>query len=155
MHLQIIRDTARTDAMLGTLTINDRTLYTLELPWIPIDVAPCGHPDTSCIPAGDYQLVRHDTLKHPHTFAFVNPALCVYHSEVPAGTVGRTECLLHSANWTRQLLGCCALGRERTFEGGLPMVANSVSAIQAFQALVPWVDGHTISILDETSGDRT
>jgi hypothetical protein len=136
--------------MLGTLTIGSMTLQTLELPWVPIVDALCGTPDASCIPAGDYQLARHDTPTHPKTFAFVNPELGVYHNpgDVPAGlTIFRTECLLHAANWTSQLLGCCALGRGRSFTNGVPMVTLSDVAMQAFQALVPWVDGHTVSII--------
>lgn len=154
MHLEIIRDPPRIDATLGTLSLGDLVLQTLELPWVPIIGAPCGQPDVSCIPAGDYSLVRHDSPKHPKTFAFVNPALGVYHQpgDIPPGAPGRSDCLLHAANWVSQLEGCCALGRGRSFTNGIPMITNSDSALEAFQALVPWIDGHTISILDETNG---
>lgn len=157
MHLIIVRDTARADATLGTLTIGTLVLQTLERPWVPMDGAACGRPDASCIPDGDYALVRHDTAKHPKTFAFVSGELGVYHEpgDVPAGCIARTACLLHPANWPSQLEGCCALGRGRSFTNGVPMITSSVVAMDAFQSLVPWVDGHTISILDETSGDKT
>lgn len=153
MHLQIIRDSARTDATLGTLTIGSLVLQTLELPWVPIEGALCGHPDTSCVPPGDYELVMHDSVKHPRTFALSNPDLGVYHApaDIPAGCTGRSLVLLHNGNYPANSLGCILLGRGRSFPNGASMVTNSDIALQAFKALVPWIEGHVLTISDETS----
>lgn len=151
MHLELIRDTKRTDAVLGTLTVDSTVFQTLELPWVPIDGALCGKPCASCVPLGDYSLVLHDSVEHPKTFELVNPALGVYQSAVPDGCIGRCEVLLHNGNYPRNSLGCILLGGGRAFiAGGLSMVTSSDVALKTFQALVPWIDGHTLSIVDGT-----
>lgn len=147
MHLEIIRDTERADATLGTLTIGSLVLQTLELPWLPIEGAPCGHPDQSCVPAGDYGLDLHDSVLHPRTFELVNPDLAVYQLSVPVGTIGRCQVLLHNGNYPRNSLGCILVGRGRSFANGYSMVTNSDVALDALKALVPWVPGHTLSIV--------
>lgn len=149
MHLEIIRDTARADAVLGTLTLGSLTLHTLELPWVPVDGALCGKPCASCVPAGDYALVLHNSTEHPKTFELLNPALGVYQAAIPAGCIGRCEVLLHNGNYPRNSLGCILLGLGRSISNG-SMVTNSDDALHDFQALVPWIPGHTLSILDET-----
>jgi hypothetical protein len=75
-------------------------------------------PGHSCIPPGEYEVRPHDSPHHPDTVVFVNPDLNVYEapSDIPpekAG-VGRSECLLHNANWPSQLQGCFAPGKEIT-----------------------------------------
>lgn len=153
MHLAIIRDTARAEAILGTLTIGSLVLQTLELPWVPIDGTVCGHPDTSCVPPGDYSLVLHDSVKHPRTFALSNPALGIYHApaDIPADCIGRSLVLLHNGNYPADSLGCILLGRGRSFVNGHAMVTNSDVALNAFKALVPWIEGHSLSIIDEAA----
>jgi hypothetical protein len=148
VHFAIIRDMPRADAMLGALEIGSQKLYTLEPPWVPIDGALCGHPGQSCVPAGDYMLVRHNTTEHPKTFALVAPSLGVYNAQadIPPGCIGRFEVLLHNGNYPRNSLGCILLGLGRSVMNG-PMVTNSDDALRAFQALVPWMDGHTLSII--------
>lgn len=147
MHLEIIRDSVRSDAMLGTLTLGSLVLQTLELPWVPIDGALCGHPYESCVPPGDYELVLHDSVKHPRTFALSNPALGIYHAaaDIPADCIGRSNVLLHNGNYPADSLGCILLGRGHSFMHG-SMVTNSDIALNAFKALVPWIEGHTLTI---------
>jgi len=113
--LTLIRDYAGPACTLGRLIMGDLVLQTLERPWIPYPPQLCGHPDTSCVPAGVYQLALHDTPKFPRHFALVNEALGIYHEILPRGVVGRTSCLIHAANYVTQLEGCCAVGREREF----------------------------------------
>jgi hypothetical protein len=151
MHLVIVRDTTRADATLGTLTIGNLALQTLELPWVPVEGALCGHPDTSCVPVGDYSLVLHNSADHPKSFALLAPDLGVYvaPTDIPAGCVGRSECLLHVGNYPRNSKGCILLGQFRhLLPNGASMISDSVWAVNAFDALVPWVDGHTISITE-------
>lgn len=146
MNLQLLRDYAGPTCTLGRLLIGDLTLETLERPWIPWPPNLCGHPDTSCVPEGVYQLVLHDTPKFPRHFAMVNEALGIYHESVSVGHAGRTACLIHVANQVSQLEGCCAVGRSREFVGDQWMVLDSREAYEAFQVAVPWVAGHTLTI---------
>jgi len=146
MILHLLRDLASPQCTLGTITIGSLTVQTLERPWIPAPSGLCGVPNFSCVPAGTYQLARHDTPKHPKTWALVNPELGIYHEEIPAGCIGRNACLLHPGNWAEQLEGCIAPGMTRSQMGGQWMVGESVKAFEAIQALVPWVDGHILII---------
>lgn len=148
MNIVLVRDRDNGRCTLGTLRMNGVTFQTLERPWIP--GPPGGAKGVSCIPAGTYKLVRHDTEAHPRTFAMVNGELSVYHYELPPGKQGRTACLIHVANWVSELRGCIALGMERALNGDAWMLKQSRIAIERFYTLVPWVDGHTIEIVGVT-----
>lgn len=145
MNLTLTRDYSGA-CTLGRLIAGDLTLQTLERPWVAYPPYLCGHPDTSCVPSGVYELVLHDTPKFPRHFALVNPSLGVYHETVPAGQIGRVACLLHVANDVEQVEGCIALGLKREYVGDQWMVLNSRDAYAAFEAAVPWVSGHTLTI---------
>lgn len=151
MHLVLVRDTEHADATLGTITIGSLVLQTLELPWVPDPPALCGHPDLSCVPSGDYRLVLHDSARHPKTFALVAPSLGVYHmpADIPAGCVGRYAVLIHQGNWASDSEACLLLGRGRSYVNGRSMVTFSDAAMDAFKALVPWIEGHTLTIQDQ------
>jgi hypothetical protein len=127
----------------GILQIPGLTLKTLELPWVPENGFPGGTPDKSCVPAGLYQLVLHDTEMHPRSFALVNPDLGVIHEPDPAFPNARTACLIHIANYPDELEGCIGLG----ITSGDCFVSNSASADSQFRRAVPWVAGHTLDIL--------
>lgn len=151
MHLILLRDLS-TDLSrtFGVLTTDGLLLQTLELPWVPADDgSPCGHQDTSCLPAGRYSMALHNSAAHPRTWALVNPALGVYHlpTDIPAGIIARAVCLLHSANIIEQLRGCVAVGESRSYLNGEPDVAQSVIAMGQLQAAVPWIEGHTLDII--------
>lgn len=125
-------------------------LQSLERPWVPApDGAPCGHPETSCLPAGTYDMVLHSTPDHPYTWALVNPLLNVYHEPGDAppdvGTC-RSACLIHSANLVEQLAGCVGVGLARSLLGGEPDIASSAAAFARLKSAVPWVNGHTLTI---------
>lgn len=146
-ELLLIRDYSGPVCTLGRLIVGDLVLQTLERPWIAYPPHLCGHPDTSCVPAGGYALALHDTPKFPKHFALVNEALGIYHESVPAGAFGRTACLIHAANYVEQLEGCCAVGRERQVAGiNQWMVLDSRDAYAALQAAVPWVAGYTLTV---------
>lgn len=146
MNLQLVRDYAGRDCTLGRLIIDTLTLQTLERPWIAYPPHPCGHPDTSCVPPGVYELALHDTPKFPRHFALVNEALGIYHESVPPGQFGRTACLIHAANYVSQLEGCCAVGRSREYVGDQWMVLDSRDAYAALQESLPWTTGHLLTI---------
>ena len=69
------------------------TYYTLELPWKD------NQRMISCIPVGVYKIKKHNSGKFGR---------CFWIKDVP----GRSEILIHPANYTRQLLGCIAVGMD-------------------------------------------
>jgi len=151
MNLRLTRDYHGTDCTQGVLHVGDHEFQTMERPWIRDHLAPCGMKGVSCVPPGIYQLYRHDTEAHPHTFALVNPTLLVYHydEDVPAAQVGlaRTCVLIHAANFAYELRGCIAPGLARKLDGERRMVSHSRAAMTEIEALVPWANGeHTLEI---------
>lgn len=144
----LARDTMVPTHTFGKWMVGDETFQTIERPWIPSPDHPGGANGVSCVPAGTYDLVYHDSEMHPHSFALVNWALGVYHlpSEVPAGG-GRSTILLHPANRPSELLGCIAAGMERQV-GADPAVLRSRLAFQIINARLPWALGHTLTITE-------
>lgn len=69
------------------------TYYSLELPWKNNERR------VSCIPTGNYKLKKHNSGKFGR---------CFWLQDVP----NRSEILIHPANYTRQLLGCIAIGMD-------------------------------------------
>ena len=126
----------------------------MERPWIPDPAGGLGGTaDISCVPCGTYQLVLHDTVDHPKTFALVNPELGVYHEprDIPPMVIGRSTCLIHAFNWVWQSLGCTGVGMGCQQNNLTWMLTNSREALAEFLGAVPWVEGHTISIVEATT----
>lgn len=150
MHLSLVRDIAGRVSTLGTLTAGELVIQTLELPWRPAPPPSlCGMRGRSCLPAGDYTLALHDTPKHPHTWALVNPTLGVYHEpgDVPhTAEFCRTACLIHIANYPDELEGCIGVGLRRSNAWGPWMILDSRKAFAALEAALPWTDDHTLTI---------
>lgn len=143
------------DCTLGLLLIPEvsLTLCTLERPWIPSTTCKGGLKGQSCVPCGTYQLVRHDSVKHPKTWALVNFDLDVIHYEGDDHDPDedRATCLLHPAGFVHQLEGCIAPGLSVTkAPDGQYMFTNSRKAMDKLQALVPWTDDHTLTIEEAT-----
>jgi hypothetical protein len=146
--LTLVRDVATSNYTYGVLTLGDLTLQTLELGWLPEPGALCGRPDRSCVPAGVYDLVLHDSAKHPKTWALVNPDLGIYHEpgDAPAGVgLCRFATLLHTANWPSELEGCIGVGMVRETRQP-PAIWQSVSALNLLRDALPWIEGHTLTI---------
>jgi len=139
------------DASVGALAGEALKLTTLELPWVPDLLAPCGVKGRSCVPVGAYALVPHHSEKHPQSWALVNHDLWVYHQdeEVPADRKGlaRTECLLHIANYVRQLEGCIAVGLYMAEDARhVRMLQNSTMGMSRLRAALVWPTAHSIVI---------
>lgn len=144
MNLLLIRDVHRLECTLGILTVDGRSWQTIERGWVPdTDGGVGGKPGVSCVPTGLYQLVRHDTPKHPNTWALVNHDLDIYADPTPRK---RSDVLLHSANWAFQLEGCIAPGKERVWDGKAWLVSDSKQAMNEIRGTVPWTAGHTMEI---------
>jgi len=143
MILTLQRDIDQPDASnctLGVLTVGDSTFQTMERPWIPNPNGPGGHPQTSCIPIGDYTLTPRYSPAKGHHWLLSNPYLGIYASpaDIPEGQPwGRSLVLIHSANWAYQLLGCIAPGQSRTRDTqGQWMVTNSVASMISLRKLL-------------------
>ena len=48
----------------------------------------------------------------------------------------------------RQLAGCIGVGLTRSWLNGEPDIADSVNAFAELKAAVPWVEGHTLAIVN-------
>lgn len=146
MQLTLTRDTYTANETLGTLIVAMVVYQTIERPWVagdsPSETA--GEPGKSCVPEGLYELVPHNSVKHPHVFALVNHELGVAHEPTPGM---RSEVLIHPANWARELEGCIAPGRERVQDGDVWMVTKSREALRVIMANLPWRIGHTLEII--------
>lgn len=149
MNLLLQRDVAATTYTYGTLEVATLVLQTIERPWVPDPLGPGGMPDASCVPVGTYDLVMHDTVSHPRTWALVNPSLAVYHEpgDIPPGTRGRSACLIHAGNLAVQSEGCVLVGLSRSELLGEPDVALSQAALAKLHEVLPWENGHTLTIL--------
>lgn len=102
MNLTLTRTELNSDSTRGQIVLPDGTLlYSLELPWRD------NHKDVSCIPPGVYQLIPYTSPKHDSTWYLENASL-----GVGGASAERSYCEIHSANWTRQLEGCIALGLQ-------------------------------------------
>ena len=98
--IELIRFGLFKDRTIGRLTYNDEHFYTIERPWLD------NKQNVSCIPAGYYKLGRVDSPRFgPDTWEI-------------KGVPNRAECKIHAANYWRQLNGCIAPGKERTYIDG-------------------------------------
>lgn len=144
MQITIQREKQNAVCTQGTMTVGDKTLATLERPWIASINGPGGQAGISCVPAGQYALLLHDSELHPKTFALSNPDLGVIHFPNAAYPYARTAVLIHVANYVQELQGCVGVG----LEAGDCTIASSRAAMQLFQSLVPWIPGNSLIIKD-------
>ncbi len=147
MILTLHREPPKPDCTLGILTVGGLKLYTMERPWIPSPTCKGGLKGKSCVPPGVYQLVKHESAKHGRTWALVNHELDVVHYEGDDHDPDedRATCLIHVANYSRQLEGCIAPGIAHVYTNGEYMVTSSAKAMEKLRAVLPWEE-HTLEI---------
>jgi len=80
--------------------------YTIEQPWRE------NRRFVSCVPVGEYALIPFESTKYGKTFALSNAELNVVPTHAEANDGERYACLFHSANWSHQLQGCIAPGKD-------------------------------------------
>lgn len=101
--------------------------YTTEQPWRD------NAKGRSCVPAGEYELLPHNSTKYGPVVVLSNPDLDVYpyEGDVPEAKrgVARATCLIHAANWPDQLQGCIAPGAKITMIGGKLGVTSSAATL--------------------------
>ena len=77
--------------------------YTVEKPWKDNERF------ISCVPDGKYILTRYDSDRYGDTFCLVNPDNDVYMHDTGRG---RYACLVHTANFASDVMGCIGLGES-------------------------------------------
>jgi hypothetical protein len=99
----------------GVLIVGNQVFATIEQPWTPNPNGfKGGKPFESCIPDGMYRLTAWESPSKGPVYIIWNPDLGVYRfpQDHDAGS-GRDLCLIHVANWARQIQGCIAPGIVR------------------------------------------
>lgn len=142
MKLTLVRHAYLPGVTLGRLYAGSLVLATLEEPWIRNPLGPGGQPreglkHESCVEDGSYELEPHHSLKHPNTWALVNPTLGIWHYAVPPDLpYGRAAILLHTGNTVRDIEGCLLVGMRHGRINGTDAVLDSRNAFAQLQALL-------------------
>jgi|TARA_R100001530_G_scaffold120016_1_gene87255 hypothetical protein len=100
------------DRTLGKLFYEDEEYYTIENPWLN------NQPNISCIPEGDYTMIRVDSPKYGANMWEIS------------NVEDRTHILIHVANFAKDVRGCIGFGSE--IFANLEGVAKSRDAINKF-----------------------
>lgn len=127
MKALLIRRESSSQGTFGTLELwSGLVLHTVELPWLN------NQRSASCIPAGRYEVVRHQSPSKGDCYSLVS---------VP----GRDHILIHAGNTIRDFEGCIGVGIGRGQIAGLPAVTASRHALRMLKAAAP--DGFTLDIV--------
>jgi len=125
MGLKITRfPTVEGNGTLSRITLDGKHIcFGIEQDWLN------NLPFKSCIPAGKYRLLPYNSPKYGSCFVFVNEDLKV-HMHQTSDKTDRFACLIHAANYSRQLEGCLAPGSNISYNssGDELMVGASVNA---------------------------
>ncbi len=145
MLVEVRRGHKLKDATYGTLWVEGDFLgYTVELPWDD------NQKGSSCVPDGSYKLYPWNSKKHGNVLVMANPELKVWVNEtdIPEGEVGRSTCLIHSANYAHELRGCIAPGIDQmtNSKGKIIGVSNSKMATRLLMSKLGDRKGHTLNI---------
>jgi hypothetical protein len=114
------RQPSANGATLGELVddAGEHICDTLELAWNNNDS------DTSCIPAGSYICIPHDSAKFPDTWEV---------SDVP----DRSAILIHNGNVEENTHGCILVGDSEGMLNNQPAVLNSVATLKMLRDELP------------------
>ena len=103
----------------GEMRIGGELLcVTCEDPWNN------NQPRISCIPAGEYTCIPHNSLKYQNVWEVTN---------VP----GRTAILIHNGNTIRDTEGCILVGNDFGTVEHLPAVTNSRATLDKLRKVLP------------------
>jgi len=109
----------------GELIYGDFHCYTIEREWHN------NQKNVSCIPSGQYNLVRHESPKFGNVYALIGQGISIH----PEGH-NRWGILIHPANVQKELQGCIALGSALGSIHNEWAVTSSRRAVNKFYALL-------------------
>ena len=116
------------DCTLGVMTGDDGLdLKTIERPWLQ------NKPFESCVPEGDYHVIRDNRPSRGPTFCLINEDLDVYRYPESGK---RDSILIHVGNWVKDIVGCIAPGRSFAVMRGENAVARSVAAYRVLNLYI-------------------
>jgi len=118
----------------GVLTFDDKEYFTVEKPWVN------NTSEISCIPSGTYTLAPHESHKYGQVLCMVNDETGITHFKNVDSK--RFACLIHTANYERDVIGCIGLGDKYLGH----MVTNSRKCITEFYGLVDPKEEHILTI---------
>lgn len=125
------------DCSVGVMIFDKEIFHTIERPWVPSHNCRGGKPYESCIPFGTYRVSPYNSVKYGKVWCLVNPGLGVYKFETDRkNKTDRFACLIHAANWARQVQGCIAPGMGANYDGKERMVTHSNKALERLRALI-------------------
>lgn len=145
--LELIRHEQDHRHTLGSMKVGDKTLFTLERPWIPrSDGLPGGIDNYSCVPAGTYELLHHTSKRFPDTFALMAPELGVFYPFTPTGRSGRDAVLIHAGNRVSNTRGCILVGLRHTVKDVPFALYDSVKALGFLRIMLTSVSDYQLVI---------
>jgi len=111
------------EAMYGTLSVEDREYVTCERMWNN------NRPGESAVPPGFYVLEPHNGTKYQATFALIGETVSHQHSP----DVIRSACVIHWEDDGRHLQGCISIGTHfsRYADGTSKLYGNAVDEVLA------------------------
>tara|TARA_R110002020_G_scaffold161298_1_gene346371 strand:+ start:5808 stop:6233 length:426 start_codon:yes stop_codon:yes gene_type:complete len=122
-----------------SLSSTDLKLHTIERPWLD------NTPFESCVPSGVYTLSPHVSSKFGDCFRFVGGTVAS-----DPNVAARYACLIHVANYARQVQGCIGIGLSKgETPTGDPAVWSSKDALRQLRSAVPTADELVIAWGDE------
>ena len=117
--------------------VGETLFFSVEKPWEN------NEPFNSCIPTGDYFL-------SPAKSSSYGDCLCISNGDdvtrFQTGNSKRYACLIHAANYPRDVLGCVGLGDNYLPEKN--MVTRSKKSIEKFYELVDPTKSHKFTITE-------
>lgn len=127
--LEIVRFANFNNRTVGRATLSNHSWWTIERPWLD------NRPNVSCIPVGEYEMVRVDSPKFgPDTWEV---------ADVP----GRSHILFHVANYAHDIEGCIGLGRG--IFAHLDGITNSANAMGEFYRITDGIETMPLVIRQE------
>lgn len=144
--IELIRNTgdntAHRDAEYGVIKFGGSQLHSMERPWIPSREFPAGKPSESCVPVGEYNLVKAFSPKYETgMYYLVNEENGVFlRKEDRTEDWQRWGCMFHPANWVYQINGCIAAGERIGMIGSKYGVGASKSATRQLTSHIDKLD---------------
>lgn len=136
---------------LSVIVVQREALFTIEQPWIPNVAAPDGVggglPNHSAVPLGEYDLVLRDSPTRGLQWHLVNTDLHVFlEKQDRQYSWQRYSCMLHTANYVKDVGGCIGPGlrlADIDGDGGVDVASSAAALLKIKQ----YLDGERVAKL--------